>query len=292
MKGAINLASSENWAYILSHDHNLFFERVAHSLDNEEIFLVHEAMNYLISHVVYLLERKTKGELEQLLALIADFRKKLIYIQHKKPAQLVIMGKLEVTEQLLSSYIKSLPEIDWFVQLKGQYEEKILSLLYEKDTLKMSSIAEHVNISPQQLTPIVNRLEENMFIVRHKVGKNVWCTLTRKGFLMGKYYSKESNLLSVVQLIKEITKYYQQSEPHSRFEQIIEKYKGEFPEVVAAIQPLNELFHKKVYRTISMVGWKDLEGWKHHDDELEFENKIGSNKPYSLAGYQLVNEQL
>ncbi|GAB7387949.1 hypothetical protein BSNK01_17860 [Bacillaceae bacterium] len=272
------------WEELITRSVADFFHEFNRKIDEQEIASLRTATEFLTGHIFYLLESNRVSAFEELHPYLQETIRKIVYLRDKKPGLLVLKGRLETLEKLVSYSRFVTPDVTWMIQLKGKYDESILIYLYMNNVAQMSRIAHELEIVPSQLTPIIERLEQDEFLYREREGKNVWCRLTKKGFLLGKYLFQKQEVVPLYQAIREITHWMKRDGSIEKLEKIIEGYQSKYPIWDPFFHSLKELGKKMFHYTSENVGiqfsqWSEVPESDHYHANFP--------RDYEYQGYQV-----
>lgn len=257
-EGAMMEMIREEMEYMVQKKPEQFFGILKELLTKQNHEKISEAFDVLTGVFTYLMESRRKSELEALIPQISKIITQFSFIKDKSPALLNQKGRLEALFQVAQYFNEIAPDVEWFLKLKGKYEEQILLYLYRNNAGQVSKIASHLGIKIQQLSPLIKQLEEEKFLYRESEGRNVWCSLTKKGFIMGKYLEQTQSLDSVAVLIQEITKLISNRSSTIEIDGILDKHRRNHPELTQIIMQLSKLSKlKSIYNEpiLDFYGW-------------------------------------
>lgn len=276
----MNERDPRQWRRLFELQKGLFFPRIIEFIKENDVEPVLASTEFLMEQIFYLHEHKLNDELEEMLHNLYKVVKEMMFLKNVAPGMYVAKGRFETLLKFLENIHRTTPRLDWISRLKGKYDSEILVYLYHKNVDRMSRIADHLNIQPPQLTEIVAYLEQEGFVKRDREGKNVWCTLTKKGFLLGKYLNKSQGTEQAVHLVRKLVPYIQNNASSEDLNHFLNEYLRRNPEMYSLIQALKELSVTKLnYHTpveSSYPAWGGV-----HLDVADFRQ----NKQDEVGGY-------
>ncbi len=248
----------QEWERLFETNPPQFFAEFTRLIDQEEMEPIRELSDLITAHVFYLHENRRLADLEELLPLLRAALRRLTYLRDRKPGLSVVKGRLETLAKLIQYYASTIPDVQ--VQLlvyKSKYDTQILAYLLRKNLATMGEIAQYLHIQHPQLTPIVQSLEERELVYREKNGKNMFCSLTKKGFTLAKHLSQMEQVKPITEVIQALIAARKRQEDANDIKTKIDAYRQQYPQLLPVFESLKELWDlRTIHHEVKTRDWQ------------------------------------
>jgi|GEM_PF-5566450 len=232
MSPSVSAFMVREWENEFETNKEHFFARIMQSVEQGNY---HDSLfwlpDHLTNHILQLIDMKRTQLIESLQPYIGTLLKKITYQREKPPGVYVVKGKLETLLKLTNHYTAQQPAEEWLRSLRSQYDKGILRFLFNKRQEMTSAIAEFLEIQPSQLTRILNRLENDGFIIRETIGKTIWNRLTKKGLTVVEYLESHEALDPVKESLQYALSLIKDKQPSKKLNTYIERFQTSRPDI-------------------------------------------------------------
>ncbi|HEU4962592.1 MAG TPA: hypothetical protein VFV52_01845 [Bacilli bacterium] len=217
-----------------------FFEKVENCIKEGNWNLLNNAADFIIGKLVSQLELQSKSDIEEIIPMLKQVMKTLLFKTEKSNQAFVIIGKIDVAIRVFCYLDEITPDVIDFASLSDE-ECKILSYLSNSNYLSDERLINSLGISRQSLESLISK----GFIDLHG---NI-TRLSTRGIVFAKSLSKTKSIQPIVSLISQVAKCFDSEDEYReiQFSELITDFDMNYPNLIGVSSALLELCEGKAF---------------------------------------------